>query len=170
MFLLLAGCSLSVQVTTKPEPLLPESVTILHQEELEKGRLLLFREETGFGHAFLPKEAAAFNTSQLSELFPPEGISWTMFNDPHVPIVTFAGSITDETITQVLIRQKTEQTQAQIIQTEQGRFWFAYFDHLEDAAPGEPDPLQVEALSDKGDIIWKNGVYDGKFFSGRVKK
>ncbi|QRG65139.1 hypothetical protein JNE38_15930 [Brevibacillus choshinensis] len=62
-----------------------------------------------------------------------------------------------------MVRQKTGYKQAKIMETEQGRIWFTYFDILENPDPGKPDPLKIEALSSSGVIVWKDGIYEDNF-------
>lgn len=142
---------------------------LLYQEDVEKGMIVLYKDESGFRHAFFSNKKEYWNTSGNAELNPKDGFTWGMTNDPNIPILTFAGLINDDEIQNVMVRQNTLNQQAKIISTEQGRYWFTYFDYLEEA-PGQPDPLKIEALSGDGEIVWKDGVYDGELYRGKVKK
>ena len=76
-----------------------------------------------------------------------------MINDVKTPIFTLAGVITNDEITDVIVKQKTEEKTANILYTKDGlKVWYAYFDILEEPNPGEPDPLKIEALSNEGEI------------------
>ncbi|MBP1933369.1 hypothetical protein [Ammoniphilus resinae] len=168
---ILAGCTLSnndiVMKQFMEKAPNPESIVVLHKEELNNGIIILYKDESGFRHAFFSEKLGYWNMSGNAELNPKDGFNWTMNNDSNIPIVTFAGVLTNDKIKKVMIKQETLESQAKIIETEQGRIWFTYFDTLENA---NPDPLKVEALSDSGQIVWKEGIYDGKFFSGVTGK
>ncbi|MBO7748731.1 hypothetical protein I8J29_31635 [Paenibacillus sp. MWE-103] len=140
---------------------------LIYQEKVEKGLIILFKDEFGFRHAFFSNKMEVWNISGNTELSPKEGFTWTMTNDPNIPILTFAGLITDEDIQTVIVIQKSSTSQAKIITTTQGRFWFTHFDYLEEAS-GQPDALKIEALSGDGKVIWKEGIYDGTYYRGRT--
>jgi hypothetical protein len=110
-----------------------------------------------------------WNASSNSELNPSDGFTWGMTNDPNIPIATFAGVITNDEIQKVIVRQKNLDKQAKIVTTKQGRFWFTYFDNLEEAA-SQSDTLKIEAFTSEGNILWKDGIYDGKLYRGETQK
>lgn len=148
----------------------PESIELLHQEELPVGIMVLYKDETGFRHAFYSHSLGYWTISGNGCFNPPDGLTWTMIHDPNIPIASFAGVITDDEITDVMVRQLTLHRQAKIIDTEKGRIWYTYFDRLENADPGQPSPLKIEGLSSRGQLIWKEGIYEGKLFRGRTKE
>ncbi|KRE61911.1 hypothetical protein ASL11_23680 [Paenibacillus sp. Soil750] len=165
------GCSISSE--DKIDKLLektpyPNTFEKLYQEEVENGMIVLYKDESGFRHAFFSNKTKYWNISGNAELNPLDGFTWGMTNDPNIPKLTFAGLITDDEIQNVMIRQTTINQQAKIVSTVQRRVWFTYFENLEDSA-GQSD-LKIEALSGNGDIVWKDGVYDGKYFHGETKK
>jgi hypothetical protein len=162
LVLLLIGCSHDAeQVLTEQFPY-PESTEILYEETIEKGEIILYKDESGFRHAFVTQgESQNWTNSGNAELNPIDGFSWTMINDVKTPIFTLAGVITNDEITDVIVKQKTEEKTANILYTKDGlKVWYAYFDILEEPNPGEPDPLKIEALSNEGEILWKDGVYN----------
>ncbi|RXT03934.1 hypothetical protein [Ammoniphilus sp. CFH 90114] len=167
---ILAGCSLSnndkIMDQFMGKAPYAESIVVLHKEELDRGIMMLFKDESGFRHALFSRKLGYWNMSGNAELNPKDGFTWTMSNDPNIPIVTFAGIVTNDEIKKVMVRQETLSEQAKIIETEQGRVWFTYFDTLENA---DPAPLKIEALSDRGQILWKEGIYDGKLFRGETE-
>jgi hypothetical protein len=172
LMIFITGCSISSE--DKIHKLLektsyPKTFELLYQEEVENGMVVLYKDESGFRHAFFSNKTEYWNISGNAELNPKDGFTWGMTNDPNIPKLTFAGLITDDEIQNVMVRQKTLNQQAKIVSTEQGRFWFTYFDNLEEA-PGQSDPLKIEALSGNGDIVWKDGIYDGKYYHGKTKK
>ncbi len=159
--LLLIGCSNNTeQIATEQFPH-PESTEILYEEEIERGKIILYKDETGFRHAFVSEgDSINWINSGNAELNPEDGCTWTMINDVKTPIFTVAGVITNNEITDVVVKQKTIEKAGNIIQTEEGlTLWYTYFDILVEPNPGEPDPLKIEALSKEGDILWKDGVY-----------
>ena len=92
-----------------------------------------------------------------------------MNNDPSIPLAMFAGVIVNDKIEQVIVKQKTLEKEAKIIETDEGmRVWFTIFDILEEQDSGEPDPLKVEALDGNGNILWKDSIYDDGAFSGKT--
>ncbi|SFJ59912.1 Integrase core domain-containing protein [Paenibacillus sp. UNC496MF] len=116
---------------------------LIYQEKVEKGLIILFKDEFGFRHAFFSNKMEVWNISGNTELSPKEGFTWTMTNDPNIPILTFAGLITDKDIQTVIVKQKSSTSQAKIITTTQGRFWFTHFDYLEGTS-GQSDPLKLK--------------------------
>ncbi|MFK4170131.1 hypothetical protein ACI2LM_28195 [Paenibacillus lautus] len=165
----ITGCSVSTE--DKIDKLLektpyPKTFELLYQEEVENGMIVLYKDESGFRHAYFSNKTKYWNISGNAELNPIDGFTWGMTNDPNIPKLTFAGLITDDEIQNVNVRQTTLNQQAQIVSTDQGRFWFTYFDYLEESS----DHLKIEALAGNGDIVWKDGVYDGKYYHGRTKK
>src|SRR5690606_1910988 len=98
---------------------------------------------------------------------PDDGFDWVMNNNPTVPITLFGGTITNDEITTVVVKQKTMEKEATIIKTDDGlRYWFLTFNTLEDSDPGEPDPLKIEAFDKNGNVLWKDGVYEDGYYSG----
>lgn len=90
-----------------------------------------------------------------------------MINNPDMAI--FAGIITDEKITEVIVKQRTVEHTAKIIDINDGkRYWFTTFDELEEPLNGEADPLKIEAYDNEGNIYWKSGVYEDGLFEGRT--
>ncbi|MFC4808613.1 hypothetical protein [Paenibacillus sp. GCM10023250] len=145
-----------------------KSFDLIYQEKAENGLFVLFKDEFGFRHAFFSNKLKVWNVSGNTEASPEDGFTWTMTNAPNIPILTFAGVITNEAIQTVIVKQRTLTKQAKIITTTQGRVWFTHFDELEAAASGQPDPLKIEALSRDGRVIWREGIYDGMYYRGRI--
>lgn len=138
----------------------PKSTTLLYKEKIEAGTIYLYKDKSGFSHAFSSNDFKIWFNSSNGEVDPKDGFDWTMNNAPEVPIVTFAGVIKNEEIKVVMVKQKTLEKKAKIFKTKQGvRVWFATFKFLEDADKGKPDPLKIEAYSKDGKLIWKDGVY-----------
>lgn len=145
----------------------PKSTEILYKEEIENGTIVLYKDKSGFRHAFISDKLKIINRSVNGELNPKDGFDCTMNNDPNIPIVTFAGVITNDEITDVLVKQKTVEKKAKIIELDKDLIiWFTYFDILERPDPGKPDPLRIEALSSSGEVLWKHGVYEDGLFHG----
>lgn len=134
-----------------------EKSDILYQENLEKGNIVLYKSSTGFRHAFYSNELNRWNVSLNAEMNPAEGVSWTMINDTKTPIFTLAGIISNSQVKKILVKQKTVEKNAKIIKIDDNfSVWYVTFDVLE---KGTPDPLKIEASSDTGEILWKDGVY-----------
>jgi len=156
-----AGCSFSDE--DKIEKLFekagkPESFELLYQDEIDHGLFVLYIDDSGLNHAIYSDKMKYWNVSGNSDLDPKDGFNWGMTNDPHIPIATFAGVITNDEIKKVVVRLETLVNEAVVITTTQGRFWYTYFDDSIESIKG----LKIEALSGDGDIIWKDGVYDGE--------
>lgn len=167
--LLLSGCATQEEFIESVH--YPESTVSLYKENVNNGKVVLYYDETGFRMAFYSYKRKTWNHTANAELSPKEGFAWTMNNNPYIPVTMFAGVITDKEINRVMVKQKTIEQEAKIIDTKEGiRIWFAIFDILEDADPGESDPLKVEAFDSNGNIVWKNGVYKEGFFSGKTNK
>lgn len=147
----------------------PKSTEILYEENVENGKIILYKDDTGFRIAFNSHKKGYWIHSSNAELKPKDEFVWTMDNDPSIPLAMFAGVIVNEKIEQVIVKQKTLEKEAKIIETDEGmRVWFTIFDILEEQDSGEPDPLKVEALDGNGNILWKDGIYDNGAFSGKT--
>lgn len=168
--LLMVGCSSNIVENFKEKVPYPKSTEILYKEQIENGTIVLYKDESGFRHAFISDKFKNVSNSGNAELNSEDGFAWTMMNYPNIPIVTFAGIITNDKITDVLVKQKTLEKKAKVIEVEKGlSVWFTYFSILEKSDAGKPDPLRIEALSDNKEILWKDGVYEGKYFHGLTK-
>jgi hypothetical protein len=172
LILFATGCTLSSE--EKMDILLQKignskALELLYQQKVDGGMFVLYKDDSGFRHAFFSNKTGYWNVSANSELNPSDGFTWGMTNDPNIPKATFAGVITNDRIQKVIVRQKSSDKQAEIVKTEQGCFWFTYFDKLDAATNGQADPLKIEALSSEGNLIWKDGVYDGKYFRGETQ-
>jgi len=148
----------------------PQSTVIFHTEKFKDGEILLYEDQFGYRAAFFSVKDDYFSSSSNAEVNPKDGFTWTMVNDPNVPVVVFSGVITDDKIEEVIVKQKTLERKAKIIEIkERKRIWFATFEVLEKADNGKPDPLKIEAYDNEGNIYWKDGVYEEGFFRGRTK-
>lgn len=144
----------------------PKSTEIFYKEEIENGTIVLYKDESGFRHTFISEKLKSSNNSGNVELNPKDGFDWTMTNNPQIPIVTFAGVITNNEITDVLVKQKTVEKKAKVIEIDKDlSIWFTYFEILESSNIG-PHPLRIEALSSKEEVLWKEGVYEDGLFRG----
>jgi hypothetical protein len=137
-----------------------KSDIVYYREDLEKGSIVLYKKDTsGFRLAFFSNKLKEWHVSIGNgvEINPKEGVGWTMVNEAQTPIVIFAGVISNNQIKSIVVKQKTLEKNAKIIKVNQDlSVWFVIFDVLE---YGIPDPLKIEGMSDKGEILWKNGVY-----------
>lgn len=155
------GCSrqakkVSVEVSEKNVPY-SKSDVVFYQEDLGKGTIVLYKDNTGFRHAFFSNKLKAWSVSGNADMSSKADVDWTMCNDVKTPIVTFAGIIRNNQIKRIVIKQKTSEKDVKIINVNQDlSVWFVDFDTLE---YGVPDPLKIEGISDKGEILWKDGVY-----------
>lgn len=162
--LILVSCS-AKKVTPSSQKFIkhvpyPKSTTLLYKEKIDAGTIYLYKDKSGFRHAFSSNDFKIWFSSSNGEVNPKDGFDWTMNNAPDVPIVTFAGVITNDEIKVVIVKQKTLEKKAKLIETKEGlRVWFVTFRILEDADIGKPDPLKIEAYSRDGNLIWKDGVY-----------
>ncbi|PQP87444.1 hypothetical protein CPT76_24260 [Paenibacillus sp. AR247] len=166
LMILITGCSSTEDKIDKLLEKTGKPFELLYQEEVENGMIVLYKDESGFRHAYFSNKTKYWNISGNAELNPIDGFTWGMTNDPNIPKLTFAGLIIDDEIQNVIVRQTTVNQQAKIVSTDQGRFWFTYFDNLDESS----DHLKIEALAGNGDIVWKDGVYDGKYYHGKTKK
>jgi hypothetical protein len=169
LILLMSGCSVGSEEDYKKNVPYPESTEIIYKEYIDKGSIVIYKDESGFRHAFISKKFKSWSSSGNAELNPEDGFTWTMNNNPVIRIVTFAGLVTDDKISEVVVRQKTLENKVKVIEADNGmKIWFTYFDKLEESDSGEGAPLKIEALSSDGEILWKDGIYEGKFFHGSV--
>lgn len=146
----------------------PQSTNILYIEEHKGGKMILYIDKSGFRGAFYEEELDYFQDTTNAELTPQDGFDWTMDNNTHMAI--FAGVITDEKIKTVIVKQRTIEQQAKIIDIPEGeRYWFTTFEGLEETQKGEPDPLKIEAYDMDGELYWISGVYDGGAYEGRTE-
>ena len=149
----------------------PQSTNILHTENYKDGTIILYEDKSGFRADFFLVKDDYFVGGGNADGNPKDGFAWTMRNDPNIALVLFAGVITDEKIKEVIVKQKTLERKAEIIDINDGkRIWFATFDVLEKADDGKPDPLKIEAYDNEGNIYWKDGIYEDGLFRGRTNK
>lgn len=139
----------------------PKSTKILDKQQKDDYEVVFYKDESGFRIAYKKLVDEYWTNTGNGEINPDDGLDWVMINNPKVPVTLFGGIITNEQITTVLVKQKTIEKEATIVMTDEGlRCWFVTFDSLEDADPGEPDPLKVEAFDNDGNVLWKDGVYE----------
>ncbi|KEF37113.1 hypothetical protein M670_03706 [Schinkia azotoformans MEV2011] len=174
VMLLTSACSFNATTNSVDEKIMenvayPQSTEIIYKENFKNGIIVLYQDRTGFRSDFFIIKENYFVKGGNAELNPEGGLSWTMRNDPHIPIVLFGGVITDEKIEEIIVKQRTVEQKARIIDTDYGkRYWFATFEVLEESLHGEGDPLKIEAYDDKGNLYWKSGVYDEGLYEGRT--
>ncbi|WP_394190668.1 hypothetical protein [Paenisporosarcina quisquiliarum] len=148
----------------------PQSTNILHTENYKDGTIILYEDQTGFRADFFSIKDDYFSGGGNANGNPKDGFNWTMRNSPKIPLVLFAGVITDEEIKEVIVKQKTLKRNAKIIEINEGkRIWFTTFDVLEKADNGKSDPLKIEAYDNEGNMYWKDGIYEEGYFYGRTK-
>ncbi|RHW38196.1 hypothetical protein D1B33_04725 [Lysinibacillus yapensis] len=139
----------------------PESTKILYEQQKDDYKVVLYQDETGFRVGYKRLDSKYWTHTGNGEINPDDGFNWVMNNNPSIPITLFGGIITNEQITTVLVKQKTMEKEATIIETDEGlRCWFVTFDSIEEPDYGEPDPLKVEAFDSNGNVLWKDGVYE----------
>ncbi|MEK4131171.1 hypothetical protein NYE67_16135 [Solibacillus sp. FSL W8-0474] len=139
----------------------PNSTEILDKQQKDDYEVVFYKDETGFRIGYKKLDYEYWTNTSNGEINPEDGFDWVMINNPKIPITLFGGIITNEQITTVLVKQKTIEKEATIVETNEGfRGWFVTFDSLENANPGEPDPLKIEAFDTNGNILWKDGVYE----------
>jgi hypothetical protein len=145
----------------------PKSTNILHIEDHTGGKMILYKDKSGFRAAFYKEEDDYLQSTSNAELTPRDGFNWTMDNNSDMAI--FAGVITDKKIKTVIVKQRTIEQQAKIIDIPEGeRYWFTTFEVLEDSQNGEPDPLKIEAFDMEGKLYWKSGVYEDGVYEGKT--
>ncbi|MCG3089304.1 hypothetical protein [Sporosarcina cyprini] len=146
---------------------LPESTKIFYEEQKDGNNIVLYQDETGFRVAYKKRDGKYWVRTGNGKINPEDDFNWVMVNNPKIPIVLFGGIITNEQIVTVLVKQKTIEKEATIIETDDGlRCWYVTFDTLEDPDPGELDPLKIEAIDKNDNILWKEGMYKDGYFSG----
>ncbi|MEK4628302.1 MAG: hypothetical protein ABS944_15030 [Solibacillus sp.] len=171
--LLLTACSFTSNSNITEEFLesvpYPNSTEILDKQQKDDYEVVFYKDESGFRIGYKKLDYKYWTNTANGEINPDDGFDWVMINDPKVPITLFGGIITNKQITTVLVKQKTIEKEATIVETNEGfRGWFVKFDSLENAISGEPDPLKIEAYDTNGTILWKDGVYEDGYFSGEI--
>lgn len=169
--LIISACSLNESNNVEEQFLKrvahPQSTKILHIENHVNGKIYLYEDKSGFRASFYKEKEDYFQSTSNAEANPEDGFSWTMANNPD--LVLFAGVITDEQIEKVIVKQRTFEQMAKIINIIDGkRYWFTTFDVLEESVNGEGDPLKIEAFDKEGNLYWKSGVYKDGLFQGRT--
>lgn len=145
----------------------PESTNILHIENHKDGKVILIKDKSGFRVSFYIEKDDHFQDTVNAELDPQDGFNWTMMNNPDRAI--FAGIITEEKIEKVIVKQRTVEHIAKIIDSNDGkRYWFTTFDELEESLNGKVDPLKIEAYDKEGNLYWKSGVYEDGGYEGKT--
>jgi len=170
IFIIITGaCSVKEQINVEEQIMkrvpFPKSTNILHIEDHKGGKMILYKDKSGFRASFYREKDDYFQGTSNAELNPHDGFDWTMSNMSGMAI--FAGIITDEKITKVIVKQRTVEHQAEIIDINDGkRHWFTTFDELEESLNGESDPLKI--YDKEGNLYWKSGVYGDGLFEGRT--
>lgn len=172
LLLLVTGCSNTTDNVTdeilESVPY-PKLTHILFEQQTDNDNIVLYQDETGFRVGYKKLGDKYWTNTGNGEINPADGFDWVMNHNPKIPIALFGGVITNEQITSVLVKQRTMEKEATIIETDEGlRSWFVTFDTLEDSDSDGPDPLKIEAFDSNGNILWKNGVYEDGFFSGKT--
>lgn len=172
IFIMITGaCSVNKQTNVEEQIMervpFPKSTNILHIEDHKDGKMILYKDKIGFRAFFYIEKDDYFQGTANAELNPQDGFDWTMTNNPDMAI--FAGIITDEKITKVIVKQRTVEHIAKIIDiNDDKRYWFTTFDELEKPLNGEADPLKIEAYDKEGNLYWKSGVYEDGAYEGRT--
>lgn len=173
VLLLQTGCSYSFSINSTEDFLEsvphPKSTEILDKLQKEDYEVVFYEDETGFRIGYKKSDDEYWTHTGNGEIDPDDGMDWVMINNPQVPLTLFGGVITNEQITSVLVKQKTIEKEAAIVENAEGmRCWFVTFDTLEEADAGEPDPLKIEAFDSNGNVLWKDGIYKDGQFSGKI--
>ncbi|WP_217226542.1 hypothetical protein [Desertibacillus haloalkaliphilus] len=168
---MIGACSANEKPTVEEQVMkrvpFPKSTNILHIEDHRDGKIILYKDETGFRSSYYIEKDDYFQSTSNAQLNPEDGFEWTMDNNPNLAM--FSGVITDKNIKEVIVKQRTVEQQAKIIDINDGkRYWFTTFDELEDPLNGEPDPLKIEAYDKEGNLYWKSGVYEDGLFEGNT--
>ncbi|WP_298472303.1 hypothetical protein [uncultured Psychrobacillus sp.] len=173
VLLLQTGCSYTFSINSTEDFIEsvphPKSTEILDKLQKEDYEVVFYEDETGFRIGYKKSVDEYWTHTGNGEIDPGDGMDWVMFNNPKVPLTLVGGIITNDQITTVLVKQKTIEKGATIVEISEGlRCWFVTFDALEEADAGEPDPLKIEAFDSNGNVLWKEGVYEGGHFSGKI--
>ena len=159
MLLLITACSNTPKEFLDSVPY-PESTKILYEQLKDDYKIVLYQDETGFRVGYNKLAGKYWTHTGNSEINPDDGFAWGMHNNPTIPVTLFGGIITNEQITSVLVKQKTMEKEATVIETDEGlRCWFVTFDSLESS-------LRIEAFDSNGNVLWKDGLYEDGYFSG----
>lgn len=166
--LLLTACNPVKEDFLKSVPN-PDDAHYLHEIQREKADIVLYQDNDGLHLAYKKYAGKEWMFTSSLDFDMQDGFSWTMNNMPPLRVVLFAGLITDDEMTKVVVKQKTLQKEATIFQTDDGqRVWFATFDTLEDGDKNGPDPLKIEVLNDSDKLLWKSGIYEDGLYEGKV--
>ncbi|MEC0179852.1 hypothetical protein P4H83_33845, partial [Paenibacillus favisporus] len=87
---LITGCSSTEDKIDKLLEKTGKPFELLYQEEVENGMIVLYKDESGFRHAYFSNKTKYWNISGNAELNPIDGFTWGMTNDPNIPKLTFA--------------------------------------------------------------------------------
>jgi hypothetical protein len=139
----------------------PDSTRILYEEYNAKEKFVIFEDKTGIRYGYFSMTSDYWLHTGNIDPNPKSGGAWGMHNAPNIPVVIFCGVITDSSVQQVIVKQKTLEKNAKIIKLngDTRKVWFVNFNILEKPGNGEPDPLKIEAYDKDGNIVWKDGVY-----------
>ncbi|MFA9557103.1 hypothetical protein ACERII_07360 [Evansella sp. AB-rgal1] len=101
----------------------------------------------------------------LTELTPPSGMNVAFGYD----LNEFAGTVTNNDIETVTVTQGELKQSARIVKVKDNlRLWIAIFNKEEDSVSLSMDSIKVEGFNAEGDLIWKEGHFDGGWHSGLV--
>lgn len=149
----------------------PASTEIIYTTEQEDNFIVFYRDEKGFHIGYKLEQVDYWSFTGNGEMAPNDGFELAMNNNATIPHVMIGGIITDASITQVVVKQRTLQQEVTIINQGDYKLWFTQFDELESADPAVlGDSLKIEAYNAEGALVWRHGIYENKLESGRVSK
>lgn len=102
IILLLSACTPQEEKQFLNKVPYPDSTKVLHKESYKDGTIILYKDKTGFRAGYYVEKKDYLVDSGNIELNPKDGFTWGMNHDPQVPLVLFAGVITDEQIADLL--------------------------------------------------------------------
>lgn len=149
----------------------PASTEILYTTEQDDNFIVFYKDEKGFHIGYKLEQVDYWSFTGNGGMATNDGFELAMNNNPTIPHVMLGGIIPDASITQVVVKQRTVQQKATIINQGDYKLWFTQFEELESADPTvSGDPLKIEAYNADGTLVWRHGIYENGLESGRVSK
>ena len=158
---------------------------ILYETNLEEGELTFYETEQGYQFSYHDNQQDALH--KMSPIPLPtneEGFDWTMLPITNNERVLLAGVVKDSQIQSVHAIQFDTQklietlevkafatwtdSYAEVVDLGEFKIWYLFLEQLIESSNG-PDPLRIEALNAKKEVIWRSGIYNGKLENGYVQ-
>ncbi|MBU9722885.1 MULTISPECIES: bZIP transcription factor [Bacillaceae] len=134
---------------------LSKTTEFIFEEQLETGLMVIYKDEVGYRHSYYSTKNGFWANSDYANVSE-VGVSWTVNHEQEVPLISTAGLITNENISDIIVRHDGRKREARIVNVDDNRrVWYTLDELLVPEFTAEP-VVTIEALSADGTLLWKN--------------